>query len=216
MVNANETFNGTAINKSALFSPDGGYGAFTYAYSGLPPGCTSADVAVLTCTPTQAGKYSVTVNVHDQVGDHQTHTVLVNIVPANSGGLLGLSGNDGYYLLAGIGAAVILGLIAVVLVMRRRRSSHRKPTTEGEDATETRGPAPSTATTEGKGSADNPHGEATNLAATPHPPSARPQDESMVVPKSEWEEMKARLKKVEENRPEKESSADPENPTGKS
>ncbi|MDG6913399.1 MAG: YncE family protein, partial [Nitrososphaerota archaeon] len=50
MVNTNETFNGTAINASALFAPDGGYGAFTYNYSGLPPGCVNKDVATLTCT----------------------------------------------------------------------------------------------------------------------------------------------------------------------
>lgn len=217
MVNTNETFNGTAINKTALFfSPGGGYGAFTYGYSGLPPGCTSADVAVLTCIPTQAGKYFVTVNVHDQVGNHQTHTVLVNIVPASGGGFLGLSGNNGYYLLAGIGAAVVLGLVTVVLVMRKRRSSHRKPTREGEDIPETKGSAPSITATEGKGPADHPVVEGATLQAAPHPPSARTQDESMVVPKSEWEEMKARLKKVEENRPESESSTESERPSEKS
>ena len=217
MVNTNETFNGTAINKTALLiSPGGGYGTFTYSYSGLPPGCTSADVAVLTCTPTQAGKYSMTVNVHDQVGDHQTHTVLVNIVPESGGGVLSHSGNSGnYLLLAGIGAVVILGLITVALFLRKRRSSHRKPISEGEDIPETKSSAPTSATAEGKGPADNSVVEGTTIQATPHPPSARSQGESMVVPKSEWEEMKARLKKVEEKKPEKESSTEPESPSEK-
>ena len=129
MVNTNETFNGSAINKTALFRPAGGYGTFTYSYSGLPPGCTSADIAVLTCTPTQSGKYSVTVSVHDQIGDHQTHTVLVNIVPASGGGggtvpphntFLGLPGYDGYVLVGGIVAAVV---IAVTFLMWRKRGS---------------------------------------------------------------------------------------------
>ena len=120
MVNTNETFNGSAINKSALIHPEGGYGTFTYAYSGLPPGCASADVAVLTCTPTQTGKYSVTVSVHDQAGDHQTHTVFVNIVPANGGGPLGLPGYDGYIL---VGVVVAIVLTALAFLSLRKRGS---------------------------------------------------------------------------------------------
>lgn len=143
MVDTNETFNGSAINKSVLFSPDSGYGTFTYSYSGLPPGCTSADVSVLTCTPTQAGKYSVTVSVHDQAGDHQTHTVLVNIVPS-SNNFLGLPGYAGYLL---IGAIVVAGVVGTtLLVLKKRRSSPPAWTEEankdrelekGEDGRET-------------------------------------------------------------------------------
>ena len=127
MVNTNETFNGSAINKTALFSPAGGYGTFTYSYSGLPPGCTSADVAVLTCTPTQAGKYSVTVSVHDQAGDHQTHTVLVNIVPNT---FLGLPGYDGYVLIGVILASVVIA--ATFLMLRKRGSTPLAVTSEDE------------------------------------------------------------------------------------
>ena len=134
MVNTNETFNGSAINKSALIHPDGGYGTFTYSYSGLPPGCSSADVAALTCTPTQAGKYSVTVSVHDQAGDHQTHTVLVNIVPASGpGGVLGsIWGSP--YAVAGIVAGAIVVIAGVVLLLRKKRSKmgSAKTTTDEE------------------------------------------------------------------------------------
>ena len=134
MVNTNETFNGSAINKSALIHPEGGYGTFTYAYSGLPPGCTSADVALLTCTPTLAGKYSVTVSVHDQAGDHQTHTVLVNIVPASGlGGVLGsIWGSP--YAMAGIVAGAIAIIAGVVLFLRKKRSKmgSSKATTDKE------------------------------------------------------------------------------------
>ena len=127
MVDTNETFNGSAINKSVLFRPDGGYGTLTYSYSGLPPGCTSADVSVLTCTPTQAGRYSVTVSVHDQAGDHQTHTVLVNIVPSSNNSL-GLPGYEGYLL---IGAIVVAGVVGTtLLVLKKRRSS--PPASKGE------------------------------------------------------------------------------------
>ena len=130
-----------AFTKAALLAlpgqmgPAGGYGTFSYSYSGLPPGCTSEDVAVLTCTPTQAGKYVVTVSVHDSAGDHQAHSVIVNILAAqpSSGlppGLLGMSGYEGYYLLGG-SAAVVLALVVVVL--RRRRVSSRKARTQETD-----------------------------------------------------------------------------------
>ena len=123
MVDTNETFNGTAINKTALFNPAGGYGTFTYNYSGLPPGCTSTDVAVLTCTPTQVGKYTVTVSVHDQAGDHNTHAVVVNVVPAKStsAGISSLfSGATGYAIIGGLGAVV--AILVAVFVIRSRRS----------------------------------------------------------------------------------------------
>ena len=129
MVNTNETFNGTAINKSALFAPDGGYGIFTYNYSGLPPGCVNKDVATLTCTPTTAGNYTVTISVHDQAGDHQTHSVVVRIVGSTSSttppsksskpGFLGLPGYDGYII---IGAVVVAVAAVVALLLMRKRS----------------------------------------------------------------------------------------------
>ena len=48
-------------------SPSGGsgLGTYTYAWSGLPAGCTSANLATITCSPTAAGTYSVTVAVTD-------------------------------------------------------------------------------------------------------------------------------------------------------
>ncbi|MDG6913419.1 MAG: PKD domain-containing protein [Nitrososphaerota archaeon] len=137
MVNTNETFNGSAINKTALFSPAGGYGTFTYSYAGLPPGCTSKDVSVLTCTPTQAGKFSVVVSVRDQAGDHQTHTVLVNIVPASGlAGVLSSLWESPYAVASIVAIAVIVG---VVLLLRRKRSK-REPLATTEDKESREGP----------------------------------------------------------------------------
>ena len=39
--------------------------AYTYAYSNLPPGCTSSNVWNLTCTPKSSGNYSVLISVTD-------------------------------------------------------------------------------------------------------------------------------------------------------
>ncbi len=40
----------------------------TYAYTGLPPGCASANRSVLFCRPTTSGNFTVEVNVSDQTG----------------------------------------------------------------------------------------------------------------------------------------------------
>jgi hypothetical protein len=47
----------------------GGSGGYTIGWSGLPPGCTSANVSSFTCQPTTPGQYSVIAGVHDGAGD---------------------------------------------------------------------------------------------------------------------------------------------------
>jgi hypothetical protein len=46
----------------------GGVSPYSYAYSGLPAGCTGADAEQLTCAPSAAGSYSVTLAVTDADG----------------------------------------------------------------------------------------------------------------------------------------------------
>lgn len=55
---------GMTTNITTSASGDG----LTYAYGGLPPGCTSASVPTLPCSPTEAGSYNVDVNVTDSNG----------------------------------------------------------------------------------------------------------------------------------------------------
>jgi YVTN family beta-propeller protein len=116
-VNTNETFSGgTAV------LPEGGIGTLTYNYTGLPPGCASQDKSAITCTPMQVGRYFITVNVHDQVGDHNSHTVVVNVVPAkssNAGSSSPFSGAVGYSIIGAIVAAA--GVVGVLFVLRSRR-----------------------------------------------------------------------------------------------
>lgn len=123
-VNTNQSFSQGVF----VAGPAGGFGVLTYNYSGLPPGCVSMDVAVLTCTPTSTGTYSVQINVHDQIGDHNTHTVVVQVVP----GFLGLPGNDGYMVVGGVAAAVVIGI--VVTVWMRKRRTHPEPVKDVEKA----------------------------------------------------------------------------------
>lgn len=116
-VNTNETFSG-----GTAFVPAAGFGAFTYNYTGLPPGCASEDASSITCTPTQAGTYHITINVHDQVGDHQTHTVVVNVVPAgsSSSGPALFSGTVDYAIIGGLVAIVAIAAVLIVTRSRRR------------------------------------------------------------------------------------------------
>ena len=54
---------GEAFDLSVTAS--GGVGVLSYAYAGLPAGCTSADVSILSCTPHAVGTFHVEVVVTD-------------------------------------------------------------------------------------------------------------------------------------------------------
>ncbi len=49
-----------------------GSGTFQYVYQGLPPGCGTADVPVLTCDPTATGAFQVLVTAIDSLGASTT------------------------------------------------------------------------------------------------------------------------------------------------
>lgn len=62
----------------------GGTGPLTYAYSGLPPGCSSANLSVLPCRPAHLGVYSVNLTVTDSTGyvsSRATTTLTVDPLP---------------------------------------------------------------------------------------------------------------------------------------
>ena len=59
-----------------------GTGALSYGYLGLPPGCSSQDVAVLDCVPATAGSYNVSVTVTDTVGATTAATSALRVVGA--------------------------------------------------------------------------------------------------------------------------------------
>lgn len=65
------------INSSAA----GGGGTRTYSYSGLPTGCTSANVPSLACAPQSSGSANVTVSVHDTTGGSSTTDVSFLVLP---------------------------------------------------------------------------------------------------------------------------------------
>jgi hypothetical protein len=66
----------------ASTSTSGGYGPFTYAWIGLPAGC-SAVVASFSCKPTVTGSFSVTVRVKDANGMSATSLAAVLTINAD-------------------------------------------------------------------------------------------------------------------------------------
>jgi YVTN family beta-propeller protein len=59
----------------------GGVGAFHYEYTGLPPGCSNADLPVLDCVPQALGDYEVTVTVTDAAPGFASAAVTVRVNP---------------------------------------------------------------------------------------------------------------------------------------
>lgn len=49
---------------------NGGHGAYSFSYAGLPVGCASANLSALSCTPLQAGNFTISVWVNDSA--HQS------------------------------------------------------------------------------------------------------------------------------------------------
>ncbi|HYA58694.1 MAG TPA: PKD domain-containing protein [Thermoplasmata archaeon] len=107
----------------------GGVGALSYAYNGLPPGCSSINATRLTCTPTALGHYSITAQATDSLGIQAFGSAELNVTSSVPAPLLGLSAEEWYGLIAALlVAAVVIG-VAWVWNGRRRRST--KPEAEG-------------------------------------------------------------------------------------
>ncbi len=71
---------GMSITASALALGDG---TFSYAWSGLPPGCPGGNVASFRCTPAAIGNYSISVTVLSSDGsNHSIAAGSVTVVPA--------------------------------------------------------------------------------------------------------------------------------------
>lgn len=60
----------------------GGTPGYTYAYSGLPSGCSTSNAAKITCTPTATGTFSVSVKVTDAKAQTATKSASLTVNPA--------------------------------------------------------------------------------------------------------------------------------------
>lgn len=87
-------------------SASGGMSPYSYAWNGLPSGCTNSSTTSITCTPTTTGSSSVVVDVRDSTGDQVSSApAAVTVYPdptvsiTPSGGTVGIDvGQTGFYL----------------------------------------------------------------------------------------------------------------------
>ena len=97
---------------------EGGAGALSYVYTGLPPGCSSSNTSSLRCTPVLAGSFPVTVYINDSAGN-SAHAESVLTVE-NIGSSPVSRGDPWFYVL--VGAVTVAAVAVVLLAMRRRRT----------------------------------------------------------------------------------------------
>ena len=104
----------------------GGISPFTFAYSSLPAGCDSANTSTLSCTPSQAGNYSVSVRVTDSLGLSATKNLSLEVtsVPTTTHGGPGSSSmgtsSSLFWIILGVVVAIVVVGTAVAVVRRRR------------------------------------------------------------------------------------------------
>lgn len=96
----------------------GGTGALTYTYAGLPSGCSSSNTASLACTPSAAGSFVVEVTATDALGAAANASAPLTVTSAGGGSSLSLSGGVGLGILVAV--VVLLGIVGVLLYLRRR------------------------------------------------------------------------------------------------
>ncbi len=128
-VSTSTTTVGTSVTFTATAT--GGMAPLTYAYTGLPAGCSSANTSALTCTPTATGSFTVTVTVTDAMGRSTTATAPLTVNPQSGGGpsgntILGLPAVEVYAIFAAI-VIVVGGTVAVIWSRRKRMMQPPSP-----------------------------------------------------------------------------------------
>jgi hypothetical protein len=85
-------------------SASGGLLPYTFAYAGLPNGCTSSNVSILSCTPKVSGVFTVRVYVNDSMRDSANITTTLTVHPLCGlcNGLVEISPSSGSLPIGGV------------------------------------------------------------------------------------------------------------------
>lgn len=78
-LSTNRSVTDTGLPISLNATATGGSGTYTLNYAGLPPGCVSKNSSALSCTPTKAGNFTVTVKATDTLGFNATSIVNLTV-----------------------------------------------------------------------------------------------------------------------------------------
>ncbi|MCI4321279.1 MAG: hypothetical protein L3K05_03105, partial [Thermoplasmata archaeon] len=100
------------VGQSLALTASVGHGVppYSFRYAGLPTGCTTVNSAVLSCTPTAPGMFSLMVDVTDHEGVSVQRELNLTVAPG-AVGLFGLSPTETYGLIGGLVAAGVAGTI---------------------------------------------------------------------------------------------------------
>jgi PKD domain-containing protein len=110
---------GNTTNLTVLVS--NGIPYYTFSWGGLPTGCSGGNVSSFRCTPEDAGHFVISVTVTDSSGHTATNTTGLTVGNSASSPPVGLPFLI-YLVAAGVIAALVaLGVLAAVLIARRRR-----------------------------------------------------------------------------------------------
>ena len=111
-------------------SASGGVGPYSYAYSGLPAGCESADASSIACTPTATGPFLIAVVVTDGASSTASAstslTLATSPTPPTTTSSTGISSTEWLEIEAGVAAAILLGAVALA---RSFGGGRRRPPT---------------------------------------------------------------------------------------
>jgi len=97
----------------------GGLLPYVLSWTGLPPGCSSANSTYLECTPSAPGSYGVTVTLVDHTG-YRT-AILLSVTVENPAGSYSIFQGASVLLFVGVVLVTLIAACIVVLVRRHRR-----------------------------------------------------------------------------------------------
>jgi YVTN family beta-propeller protein len=101
----------------------GGTAPYSYAYAGLPGGCTSSDAEQISCTSTQTGTFNVTVTVTDSGAQTRTASATLTVTPVavSPGPTTSSTSSSEWQWVALAVVIIVAGLLILLLATRRRR-----------------------------------------------------------------------------------------------
>ncbi len=104
----------------------------TFAYSGLPSGCTSQNATTFSCAPNATGTFSVTVAVHDTDGNSGSAVTSVTVTSSTTT-VAPTTTTPFPWTYVAVGAGLLI-LLLFVLAYRRRRKPPAQTTTPATPA----------------------------------------------------------------------------------
>ncbi|HEV2316611.1 MAG TPA: hypothetical protein VGV89_03440 [Thermoplasmata archaeon] len=115
---------GVGVTVTFTVVATGGTGFLSTSYAGLPAGCGSANQSTITCQPTAAGTYNITVTVADRYGVGSSQSLAFTVASA---GTTASGGSFNYGILALVVVAAALAGLGAALWLSRRNTSTSQP-----------------------------------------------------------------------------------------